>query len=121
MHDNTQDPFALARSDEADAELYAAIAAYRRLNDAANAGGIDEDDIARLCDEARPHRDIVEKYHPVTLRGVVAALDFAGVITDLDYWPEGALEGLRTLAERDAPVKANRDENQDTEILALFR
>lgn len=99
MTDTTTDPFALGGRQDDDGELFAAIAEYRRLIEAAN-NTEDEDETARFCDEARPYRDKVEEYRPRTLRGVLEALDFAGEITDPDYWPEGAVEGLRAMVEK---------------------
>jgi hypothetical protein len=101
MIDDTTDPFALGGRQDDDADMFANMAAYRRFiaaADAASQAG-DDDETARLSDAARPYRDRVEQYRPVTLQGVLAALDFASEITDPDYWPEGAIEGLRVLVE----------------------
>src|SRR3954463_4021284 len=94
------DIFALGgRENDPDAELFAAMAAYNRLIDAAN-NAHDEDETGRFCEEAQPHRDRVEQYRPATIRGVLAALDFGSEIDDPHYWPEGAIEGLRALTHR---------------------
>jgi hypothetical protein len=99
---NTPDPFALARS-EADAELFALIAEYQRLEEAANERGIDDDERRRRCADADPVRGQIEAMRPATLRGVLAALDFGSDMgEDPDYWPEGAIEGLRAIVEREA-------------------
>ena len=44
--------------------------------------------------------DKINKYRPVTLRGVLMVLDLAsGLIDDPDYWPKEAIEGLRKIVE----------------------
>ena len=102
MTADNHDPFALARAvePEPDGELFDLIAEYQRLEEAANEREVDEDEVARLCDQSRPVRDQIQTMRPTTLRGVLAALDFISEMDDPHYWPEGATEGLRAIIER---------------------
>src|SRR5437660_1671476 len=95
------DPFALGRFGDLDAELLDLIAEYQRLEAAANERDIDDDERARRCDLATEVRDRIEKIRPTTLRGVLAVLDWGSEIaSDPTYWPDEAIEGLRTIIER---------------------
>ena len=38
---------------------------------------------------------------PITLRGVLAVLDFGSEIEDLHYWPEESIDGLRAIVKRE--------------------
>ena len=99
------DPFAFARSEaDADAELFALIAEYWRWEEAINKAAAvdDEDEVARLCSQAQAVRDRINEIHPISRRGILAALDFGSEMEDPDYWPEGAIEGLRAVVEREA-------------------
>jgi len=44
-------------------------------------------------------RDKIREYRPTTLRGVLMVFDLAGEIEDPNYWPDGAIEGLRKMVE----------------------
>jgi hypothetical protein len=82
-----------------DAELFGLIAEWRRLEARANESGITDDERARRCDDMRVVRDKIAGARPTTLRGVLAALEMASEVDDPDYWPEGAIEGLREIAK----------------------
>ena len=99
------DPFALGRLGDLDAELLELIAEYWRLEEAITKAGGNEDpyddEVVRLCAQERAVRDRINQIRPTTLRGILAALDFGSEMDeDPDYWPEGAIEGLRTIIER---------------------
>jgi hypothetical protein len=107
MTADNHDPFALARSDVADAELFALIAEYWRWEEAITKAGGNEDpcddEVVRLCAQERAVRDRINQIRPTALRGILAALDFGSEMgEDPDYWPEGAIEGLRAIVEREA-------------------
>ena len=98
MNDHDTDPFAHGDRQDGAADLFADIAAYRRLIGAANAASEagDEGETARLCDQARLHRDKIEQYQPTTLAGLKAAFNFyLDDIGDHEYIPEGAIGILR--------------------------
>lgn len=82
-----------------DAELFALIAEWRRLEARANKSGITDDERARRCDDMREVRDKIAVFRPVTVQGVLAALEMASEVDDPDYWPDGAIEGLREIAK----------------------
>ena len=97
------DPFALGRLGGLDAELLELIAEYQRREERANEGDIDDDERAQRCDHASVIRDRIEKIRPTTLRGVLAVLDWGSEIAvDPSYWPDEAIEGLRSIIERAA-------------------
>ena len=97
-----RDPFALARAGapDSDDELFALIAEYERREKRANEPDIDDDERARRCDLSNEVRDQISKIRPLTLRGALAALDFASGLDDVDYWPDAAIEALRVIVNR---------------------
>ena len=63
----------------------------------------DDDERARRCAAATLVRDQIETIRPTTLRGVLAVLDWGSEIAvDPSYWPDEAIEGLRSIIERAA-------------------
>ncbi|HEX5454259.1 MAG TPA: hypothetical protein VFX06_10740 [Stellaceae bacterium] len=81
------------------------IAEYWRLEEAGCAAiklGTEagEEEGARILGLADAVRGRIEQYRPVALRGVLAALDFSGEMDDPNCWPEGAVEGLRAISQR---------------------
>ena len=60
----------------------------------------------RVCNLGNEVRGRIRVYRPKTLRGILAALDFGAEHQDVCYWPEGAIEGLRALVERDGETLA---------------
>jgi hypothetical protein len=102
------DVFALGGRQD-DAELYALLAEHRHMM--ARAGELADaaqgDEHSALYKQAEeiwsatcPLEDRISECQPKTLRGVLAALDFAAVQEDYTYSPEGAVEGLRAIVER---------------------
>ena len=97
------DPFALARQTEGDAELFALIAEYQRQERELNTPkGRADEEIHRLSDDLRAARCRVNKVRPVTLRGVLAVLNLGSVSGDMHWWPAEAIEGLREIVETEA-------------------
>jgi hypothetical protein len=97
------DPFAYGGLvNEPDAHLFELIAEYRRRWAEANERDISDDERAARCDHADEISEQIKPIRPATLRGVLAALDFAAEIEDWEYWPEGAIEGLRAIVDREA-------------------
>lgn len=106
MSADTLDPFAFARQDEGDAELFALLAEYERREQAVEAGGLDDDEIARRCDYSREVQDEIEEIRPTTLRGVLALLDYHCSLDEgspYRFQPGcEAIEGLRDIVAREA-------------------
>jgi hypothetical protein len=81
-----------------DAELFARVSEFRRLENRANERNIDDDERGRRCDEARAARDRLTEVRPNTLAGVLAVLDLGSdLVDDPHWWPEEAIEGLRAI------------------------
>jgi hypothetical protein len=104
MSADNYDPFALGGVQDDDAALFELIAEYDRREADASKAGDDEDETDRRCSYADETRKQIEAYRPVTLRGVLAVLELINDRPELqgdpNWWPEGAIEGLRAIVER---------------------
>src|SRR3954453_9207853 len=109
--DQNPDPFALARAGEPteDGELFALIAEYWRIvgemgvvaRAATCPDDEDDEEINRLGELAIQIKQKIADFEPKTLPGILAGLEYSETQHDYpDYFPDGALAGLRAIVER---------------------
>lgn len=87
------DPFALARQGEDDAQLFALITEYRRVE----RDDPDNDTTGRLVEAFKK----IDQIRPVTVRGVSAVLDlYCEDWLELGWQPDNAIAALREIVAR---------------------